>query len=443
MKRMFIITVVCILSLIVAGCSQTTPVDEAVVSSSEETVSEEEVADETSSNEEESDEPITLTFWNGFTGPDGAVVEELVNQFNQENSDVQIDMEIIAWDSLYEKLLPALAIGEGPDIMGIGWDKIHDYAKSGVLTPLDEFIDGSNGLERSNFPDTVNATVVNGSTYGVPMQYFDFALYYNIDLLTEAGIENPPTTWEELEAAAVACTVADDSGEVIQYGMDFPLTAAPSIWYALIWQAGGSVVSDDNSVALINEPEAVAAGELLERLFVEEQVTPVGITGAQSDTLFQSGQSCMHITGPWMIAGFDEAGLNYGIAPLPKGVVEANIAEGPCLAINASTEYAEAAWKFLAFWNSEEALRYFALNAPAPPASIALMDDPEIQADEKLSAFAAGLPYSSTVFPDAPNRTDIDTAVAQAIQEIAYGELTAQEAFDKAAELINAALQDK
>jgi ABC-type glycerol-3-phosphate transport system substrate-binding protein len=275
------------------------------------------------------------------------------------------------------------------------------------------------------------------------MQYFDFAMYYNKDLFAESGIKNPPTTWEEMEADAIACTKLDSAGQVEHYGIDIPLLSSPPIWYAFIWQAGGDIVSADNSKALINEPEAVSAGKLLERLFVEDKVTPVGITGADSDTLFQSGKSCMHITGPWMIAGFDKAGLNYGIVPLPKGKVEANIADGPGLAINASSKEADAAWRFLSYWNSTESLKYFALNAPAPPASKALMNDPDIQANEKLSAFAAGLPYSKTLFPNAPNRTDIDDAVSQAIQQIAYGKLSAQEAFDKAAETINTALQNK
>lgn len=385
--------------------------------------------------------PITLTFWNGFTGPDQSVVKAMVDKFNQENPGTQIDMQIIAWDSLYTKLLPALSAGQGPDIMGIGWNNIHDYAKSGVLLPLDSYIDGSNGLDRNNFPGTVKGTVVGGKTYGVPMQYFDFAMYYNKDIFTEAGITNPPTTWEEMEADAIACTKVNSTGQVVHYGLDLNLTAGIPVWYAWIWQAGGDVVSADNTQALINAPEAVSAGDLLERLFIKDKVTPVGITGPDSDTLFQSGKSAMHVTGPWMIAGFDQAGLNYGIAPLPKGKVAADIADGPCLAINASTKVPDAAWTFLAYWNSTESVKYFALNDPAPPANLALMNDPDIQANAKLAAFAAGLPYSRLEFPDAPNRTDIDTAVGQAVQQIAYGKLSVQDAFDQAAVAINAALK--
>jgi multiple sugar transport system substrate-binding protein len=60
----------------------------------------------------------TIVFWNGYTGPDRPAVEELVAEFNRMYPDVEVKMEIMPWDSLWQKLMPALISGKGPDVMG-------------------------------------------------------------------------------------------------------------------------------------------------------------------------------------------------------------------------------------------------------------------------------------------------------------------------------------
>ena len=60
--------------------------------------------------------PVTLKFWNGFTGPDRAAVEGIVSKYNASQSKAKIEMEIMPWDVFFDKLLPSLGSGTGPDI---------------------------------------------------------------------------------------------------------------------------------------------------------------------------------------------------------------------------------------------------------------------------------------------------------------------------------------
>ena len=82
-------------------------------------------------------EPVTLTFWNGFTGTDGDVLKEIVAEYNATNTlNVEIQVEIMPWDSLYQKLATALPVGEGPDIIAYNTEYIASYAESGALAVI-------------------------------------------------------------------------------------------------------------------------------------------------------------------------------------------------------------------------------------------------------------------------------------------------------------------
>src|ERR1700722_15421769 len=62
------------------------------------------------------DAPLEITFWNGFTGPDGRVMLELVRQFNQANTDVHVSMQRILWATYYNKLMVSALDGRGPEV---------------------------------------------------------------------------------------------------------------------------------------------------------------------------------------------------------------------------------------------------------------------------------------------------------------------------------------
>ena len=82
----------------------------------------------------------------------------------------------------------------------MGIEYIYQYANNDMIIPLDDFWEKT-GLDESNYlENVVDKSKVDGTLYGVPMQYNLQYLYYNKDLFEEAGLdpEQPPTTMEEL-----------------------------------------------------------------------------------------------------------------------------------------------------------------------------------------------------------------------------------------------------
>ena len=83
------------------------------------------------------DETIELTFWNGFTGADGALLAEIVQRFNAENGKgIHITMDIMPWATLHEKLPGCIATGTAPDFVLLGSDNYAAYAQNGMLKTL-------------------------------------------------------------------------------------------------------------------------------------------------------------------------------------------------------------------------------------------------------------------------------------------------------------------
>ncbi|HWE64729.1 MAG TPA: extracellular solute-binding protein, partial [Chloroflexota bacterium] len=150
--------------------------------------------------------PVTLKFWNGFTGPDRPAVEALVKQFNASHPDIQITMTIEPWDTVYQKLPLSLRVNQGPDIAGISNQNMPQYAKAGLIQPIDS-VYGSGGIDPKVIPAGIQQILrYNGHFYGAPMTVDPIMMYWNKTLFKQVGLTHAPTTWSEWQADAVKLT---------------------------------------------------------------------------------------------------------------------------------------------------------------------------------------------------------------------------------------------
>jgi len=119
-------------------------------------------------------------------------------------------------DTYKKELLEALASGKGPDIFMINSTWEPSFRNKIVSAPT-EIINEK--MFRDNFVDlTSDAFITGGQIYAVPLSVDSLALYYNKDLFSEAGITNPPTTWDELTAMIPRLTKINNDGQIIQAG---------------------------------------------------------------------------------------------------------------------------------------------------------------------------------------------------------------------------------
>ncbi len=389
MKRLLSLALTAVMiSMLLIGCSsKDTPGTTTEEKATEEKVTEEKETEEKVTEEKGTEEPITLHFWNVFTGSDGDILREIVDKYNNTNTDnIKIEMDIMPNDTLQQKLPAAIATNTAPELVLFGVENLAPYVSNDSLEDISDFWE-TTGVDKNNFLENVTElSYVDGKLYGTPMQYNVSYLYWNKDLFEAAGLDpnTPPTTLEELADYAVKLT--DPSKN--QYGLALPTNAT---YMQFLWANGGDADDPNTNTNLLNSEANLKTLEWLQDLAVNKKVTPLNITGADADTMLQAGQIAMYMSGPWQINGLRTQGINFGIAPCVAGSAGAYSPAGGCsYVIPKGTDAAkkEAAYKFMKYWLTDEVLKEWSQRNGFPVWSKTLAEDEDIKNDEVLNSIS-------------------------------------------------------
>jgi arabinogalactan oligomer / maltooligosaccharide transport system substrate-binding protein len=264
--------------------------------------------------------------------------------------------------------------GDGPDVLGlIAHDWIGELALQGILLPLSE--DQFHG--REDIPDSVlSALQYEGETYAYPLFAESLVLFYNKDIIPE-----PPTTWDELVQMATEATAGD------QWGFAFEILGP--YYQGAFFHAFGSYVFKDNEGTLdlndigLNNEGGVEAAKFLRDMF-NQQTPPMPEdlldqvnAGGFLDGVEEAGLLGMRISGPWRIPALTEAGINYGVAPLPtapNGEPLQPFSGVQVFGANAYGEQTDAAVDLVNFLGSSEGVSLLIEGINRPPARDSLRE---------------------------------------------------------------------
>jgi multiple sugar transport system substrate-binding protein len=296
---------------------------------------------------------VTLTYWNGFTGPDGPTVTALVSQFNKTHPNITIKMSIMPWDVFYQKLLPAFASGNAPDIVAMDTQQLPQYAAKNVFLPLTSYYSNAANDTSALVAGAVAGTKVNGTEYAVPANFAPLMLYWNKKLFAAAHISGPPQNWAQWQADVVKLS---HGGSSPQYGMALAENNTIPMWPILLWENGGGVTNPDATQGMLSDPASVGAVTQWSQLVLKDGIAPQNITGAEADSLFQAQKAAMEMNGPWATTGYQSAGVDFGLAPIPAGPQKTvTLADVVAMSVNAKDNPSQvsAAETFMTWWNSK------------------------------------------------------------------------------------------
>lgn len=352
--------------------------------------------------------PVTLTVWTGFTGGDRPGYDQIVADWNKAHKDVQVKMVVQPWDTITQKLPSAWLTGSGPDIAAPSSDPnaIADYVKTNSVLPITATGSGDSKINTADFaPALIKEFTYGGKLYAVPANYATLSLYYNKKAFAAAGIDGPPKTLDEFKADAKRLT--DPAKK--QYGLVLADNQTIQMWPILGWLGGGDIV-DAKGCSAVQTAASQAALKPWADLVRNDKISPVGLTGAEADSIFSAGKAAMELNGPWAAPGYKDAGIDLGVAPVPAGSDGESVTLGStaALAISAKTKYPDQAQRFVAYWTSRTAQKQFSLKTGFPSFRTDLADDADLKADPIVSVFTDQIPAARLYLPQVKQATQVD-----------------------------------
>jgi len=256
--------------------------------------------------------PVTLEFWNGFTGGDGPFIQQMIEDFEAEHPDIDIRATTQEWGDLYQKLPAASFAGAGPDVGVIHVEQIGTMVVRNVIVPIEDLATTLD-LDAEDFAEAVwEAGSYEGKRYGIPLDVHSLAMYYNTEHFEAAGITEPPTD---------AASFQDALDKLQAAGYETPFWM-PSLWPAhlidlsLLWQGGGEPYSEDGGEATWASPEGVAGLEWM-RSVIDSGYSPDDVAIDAQYVAFKNGETSITWDGIWQINDLTESGLPFAAAPIP------------------------------------------------------------------------------------------------------------------------------
>lgn len=260
---------IAIAALVLAACGDGDDAPETPAPDDAEEAVDDEVVDEGDEEEDAADEdrePVTVTMWfNGTPEAHGAVLEQLIPEFEDENPHITVDWELTAWDTYQQQIATAAAGGTLPDIIFGFSNLVAGFAERGILADHSEFFDPDDFV-----PATVDLTTWDDTWSMLPIWFSASTLSYRQDLIEEGGIgdaSSGPDSWDEWQEWAEAATIREN-GSIEQlgfYSSSFGFNQS-GLYGTLLYANGGQLVSDDGSEVAFDSPEGIEAARFFQEL---------------------------------------------------------------------------------------------------------------------------------------------------------------------------------
>lgn len=364
--------------------------------------------------ESDSSEKAEITFWHYMNeDKEGVIVNEVIEEFNASQSEIHVTGQYIPRQELMKQYTIGVVSGDLPDIGMVDNPDHASYASMGVFEDITDLF---NEWESADFLEgSLNSCIYNDRIYGVPWGNNALGLFYDVDLLEEAGI-GVPTTWSELEKAAELLTTEGRYGLAISA----PGTEEGTFQYLPWLLSAGGNVNEFNSEAGRKSLEFLS--NMIEKGFMSREV--INWTQGDIQKQFASGQAAMMINGPWQFSamGTDAPEKNWSVAKVPKADdgEYASVLGGENIGICKGANM-DAAWTFLTWLTSSENSQRICkgIGRFSPRADVDLQQ--MFAEDEKNLLFAEILPTAHSRGP-SPVWPEISAAIYTAVQEVFTGQ---------------------
>ena len=408
-------------------------------------------------------EDVSISFLTHWPPETVALLEAAAATYSTANPNVTIDIQAVPFGDLLTTIRSQSG-ADAPTIAGIYDLWLPELVRDGIVAPAPDAVSTD---VTTNWPaGVVKAATSDGALYGVPNEIDLYALNYNKRLFEAAGIDGPPTTWDELIADAQALTVRDGD-RITQQGFGLINSWAAGVVHpfaSLLASNGGALINDDGTPAL-DSPQALETFQLYENLVSGVKVTDPTMGTSDATTTgpfldnFVAGNTAMIIMANWwesaLKTGMGDAFADIATAPIPvgpSGESSSSISYSWMTVVNAAADDAEqaAAWDFLQWLNGPDsgengssAMGDILMSMGILPSRSSDVDAHGDQlADPFLEGYVSQL-ESATPFPIVLGGQEFTEALQAQIEALDFGQTDAagasQTAQSDAASILSAA----
>ena len=288
-----------------------------------------------------------------------------------DKNNVNLTIEITPWGGYEEKYLTGFASGQGPDVGYMYLEMFNDFIEMGTLEDIDRFFTKD---EKSNYLYW-NQGTIKGGQYALPFIVGNPRIpFFNMDILAKAGVEELPTTWDELVECLLKIKEAKIPGVMpfAQEWADPAIGALNNLFYPYLWQAGGEIYNAEGTrVALMDNDAAVRAAQFLYDLrFTHKVLTDesLALAGNAVRESFMKGQVGVASLDARSGEKLTQAGINWQFLPSFEDKTKAIWVASDSLVMNSASKNKELSASLMKYITSAPIMEAYHKNiATFPP----------------------------------------------------------------------------
>ncbi len=383
-----------------------------------------------------------LEFWTMQLQPKfNDYFKEAISKFEVANPGIKVNWVDVPWGAMQGKIQAAMGAKTAPDVVNLNPDFAIQLAAKNAWLELNPVL--TKGENKEYIPSIWRAGTLDGKAFSFPWYLTTNVTIYNQELLTKAGVVQPPTTYQELAKAAKQ--IKDKTGKYAFFTTFVP-EDSNDVLESLV-QMGVQLV-DKQGKSAFNTPAGRAAFQYWVDLYKQGLLPKEALTQGhqQGIQLYQAGETAMLSAGAPFIdtiaKNAPQIAKVSAVAPQitgqtgKKGVAVMN------LVIPRSTKMSEAAVKFALFITDASNQLAFAQASDTLPSNIKAVAEykTKLGSSNDKSALAQGklisaeqLSQSEILIPPLKNLNVLKKAIYENLQAAMLGEKTVEQAVTTAA----------
>ncbi len=384
------------------------------------------------------EEPVTLTLWHRWSGPNEAALLEVVAAFEAANPGVKIEVtgKPGEYFELLQKMIADLAAGVQPPDMFVGGYNLLNYITTELdPVPVDQIAPSAEAYQAlaDRFEPAIwNLANPAGAQVGVPYALSNIVTFYNKDLIAAAGLTDAdvPATWDQMPE--VGKTIKEKTGK-FAFSMQ-KVDSWPDL--AMIYSNGGQLLSEDGEKVAFNNPEAVEAIGIWQNLY-KEGLAPV-CTDDEQMASFIAGDIAMYTASVMKLASLkNSAAFDVGVAMFPAfGDKPRKLPAGGAAIISFTADTQakrDGIWAFMDFATTDEQMATFTKTG------YLCVTKGDVPVAEGQQAAYDQIPFAVqwTAWPGGSAGLEIDRLYIDTRLSLIHGDGDVQAAYDKLVESCN------